>query len=108
MNPYFMPIYTTIVGAIIGFLIGKIKDLINKGKQSKQKEEEVSNALKEGMAILLRGKLHDYYNIYEHEDIIPTSEWEDIEQTHAVYNKLGGNHTGDRLFAELRNKHLVG
>lgn len=71
-------------------------------------EDDVAEALKDGMAILLRRQLFDYYNRYEGSDSIPTSEWSDIEQTHKVYNRLGGNHTGDRLFNELEKKHLGG
>lgn len=106
MNQYFMPIYTTIVGTIIGLLIAWVKNLISKTKAHKQKEDDIADALKDGMAILLRQRLRDYYDIFEHEDTIPASEWTDIEQTHRVYNRLGGNHTGDRLYETLKSKHL--
>lgn len=106
MNQYFMPIYTTLVGALIGFLIASLKGLIGKAKEAKQKEDDIADALKDGMAILLRQRLRDYYDTYENEESIPTSEWSDIEQTHRVYNRLGGNHTGDRLYESLKNKHL--
>ena len=39
MNQYFMPIYTTLVGALIGFLIASLKGLIGKAKEAKQKED---------------------------------------------------------------------
>ena len=106
MNQYFMPIYTTLVGALIGFLIASVKDLINNVKNTKQKEDDIADALKDGMAILLRQRLRDYYDTYEEEESIPASEWSEIEQTHRVYNRLGGNHTGDRLYEALKSKHL--
>lgn len=106
MNQYFMPIYTTVVGVVIGLLVAWVKSLISRKKEEQAKEDDTYEALKQGMAILLRRQLFDYYNIYINEESIPKSEWEEIEQTHRVYNKLGGNHTGDRLYSELQSKHL--
>ena len=106
MNQYFMPVYTTVVGVVIGLLVAWVKSLITRKKEEQAKEDDTYEALKKGMAILLRRQLFDYYNIYINEESIPKSEWEEIEQTHRVYNKLGGNHTGDRLYSELQSKHL--
>ena len=106
MQQYFMPIYTTVVGVVIGLLVAWVKSLVSRKKEEQAKEDDTYEALKEGMAILLRRQLFDYYNIYVEEDSIPKSIWEEIDQTHKVYNKLGGNHTGDRLFSELQTKHL--
>ena len=66
----------------------------------------IYQALKDGMAILLRHELSEYYERFENSVTIPKTEWDDIEQTHAVYNSLGGNHTGDRLYEFLKQKHL--
>ena len=106
MQQYFMPVYTTIVGVVIGLLVAWVKSLISRKNEARQKEDDISTALKEGMAILLRRQLYDYYNIYAGEDSIPKSDWDEIDQTHKAYNKLGGNHTGDRLYDELRSKHI--
>lgn len=105
---WFMPIYTSLVGVIVGLLIAWIKSLIgDKKKQAKEEDDRIA-ALKEGMAILLRSRLLSYYYTYKDRDSIPVDEWSDIEQTHTVYNKLGGNHTGDRLFNVLEEKHIQG
>lgn len=106
MQQYFMPVYTTIVGVVIGLLVAWVKSLISRKNEARQKEDDISTALKEGMAILLRHQLYDYYNIYVNEDSIPKSDWDEIDQTHKAYNKLGGNHMGDRLYDELRSKHI--
>lgn len=105
---FFMPVYTSVVGVIIGLLIAWIKSLISGKKQERKEEDDRIKALNAGMAILLRQRLYDYYNAYEHEESIPATEWTDIEETHTVYNKLGGNHTGDRLFSILESKHIQG
>ena len=101
-----MPIYTTLVGLIIGFLVGRIKMLVSQAKDSKKRNDDIYQALKDGMAILLRHELSEYYERFENSVTIPKTEWDDIEQTHAVYNSLGGNHTGDRLYEFLKQKHL--
>lgn len=106
MQQYFMPIYTTLVGALLGWLFGQVKKLKQQKKDIQQESQDRAKALEDGMAILLRKQLFEYYGIYEYQDAIPASEWEDIEETHNVYNRLGGNHTGDRLFDEMKKKHL--
>ena len=103
---YIMPIYTTLVGLIIGFLVGRIKLLVTQAKETKKRNDDIYSALKEGMAILLRHELLEYYDKFEDKHSIPTTEWSDIEQTHKVYNSLGGNSTGDRIYELLKQKHL--
>ena len=108
ISAYIMPIYTTIVGIVIGYLANKVHHLNTKRRAAKESEESEVQAIKEGLAILLRKQLYDYYTEYEYQNSIPASEWSEIEDTHKVYNKLGGNHTGDRLYEEMKNKHLEG
>jgi len=104
LQPWLMPIYSTVVGIIIGLLYAKIQSLVVKKKEDKDKDE----AIAEGMVCLLRKQLYEYYGTYEFQESIPAAEWSDIEQTHRVYNKLGGNHTGDRLFDAMKEKHIQG
>lgn len=108
MQEYFMPIYTTLVGTIIGLLVGWISNLLKGKKQKKDMENGLVDALKDGMAILLRKQLFEYYETYEYQESIPINEWEEIEETHKVYTRLGGNHSGDRIYETMKSKHLGG
>lgn len=108
MTQYFMPIYTTLVGIVIGSLVTWLKTLISNKKKKQDLENGLIDALVDGMAILLRKEIKNYYTIYEHKDSIPVGEWEDIELTHKVYNQLHGNHSGDRMYETLKSKHLEG
>lgn len=108
MQQYFMPIYTTVVGVVIGLLVAWVKSLITRKTEVKAKEDADLEALKEGVAILLKQRLESYHDKYAYAEFIPMHEWKDIDKTHTVYNKLGGNSTGDRLFNELQSKHLEG
>lgn len=106
--PFIMPIYTTLAGIVIGYLANKVHLLNQKRKDLKKEEEIEIESIKAGIAIILRKHLYEYYTTYEYQDSIPASEWSEIEETHKVYNKLGGNHTGDRLYESMKNKHLEG
>lgn len=108
MNQYFMPIYTTCVGTIIGLLVAWLKDLLTKNKKTKKEETEIIDALKAGMAIILKKQLFEYYAIYEFKNNIPISEWEEIEKTHKAYKKLDGNNSADRIYEAMKAKHLGG
>ena len=105
---YIMPIYNTIVGIVIGLLVSTITGLIKRGKDATKQKDARIDATERGIAILLRKQLREYYSTYEYQESIPQDEWTDIEETHRVYNELGGNHTGDRLFEELKSKHIQG
>lgn len=108
MNQYFLPIYTTCIGTIIGLLVGWLKSLLKTTKKKKEEENSVIDALKDGMAIILKKQLFEYYAIYEFQDQIPISDWEEIEETHKAYKKLEGNHSGDRVYEAMKSKHLGG
>lgn len=108
MSQYFMPIYTTVVGMIIGALVTGVKNLVDNKKKKQDIENGLIDALKDGMAILLRQEIRDFYNTYERKDEIPVADWEEIEATHNVYKKLDGNHSGDRMYEEMKSKHLQG
>lgn len=108
MNQYLMPIYTTVIGTVIGLLVAWVKSLLTKKKQKEEIENGLVDALKDGMAIMLRKQLFEYYGTYEYQEKIPIYEWEEIEETHKVYKRLGGNHSGDRIYEEMKSKHLGG
>lgn len=108
MSQYFMPIYTTVVGIIIGALVTWARDLVSSRKKKQDLENGLIDALVDGMAILLRKEIKNYYAEYEYKDSIPMADWEDIEQTHKVYHQLHGNHSGDRMYEEMKSKHLGG
>lgn len=105
---YIMPIYNTVVGIVIGFLVSWITSLVHKGKEASKQKDARIDATEKGIAILLRKQLREYYALYEYSNDIPQAEWADIEETHRVYNELGGNSTGDRLFDALKQKHIQG
>lgn len=111
MNPLFTPIYNTIVSAIAGgaiaWLIAKIKSM----KQRKVDEDaELKNdmaVMKQGMQIMLRGQLYKWHDNLRDKPNITVEEFREVDEIHTVYKSLGGNHTGDQLYAELKQKGKV-
>lgn len=106
MPAYFAPIYNTVVGIIIGALVGWITGISKNAKEKKKSDIAHSKNIDAGIAILLRAQLVAYYTAYQHADSINADDWKDIQSIYDVYKALGGNHTGDRIFRELEHKHL--
>lgn len=111
MNPLFTPIYNTVISAIAGgvvaWLVAKIKSM----KQQKVDEEtELKNdmaVMKQGMQIMLRGQLYKWHDYLRDKPHITVNEFREVDEIHTVYKSLGGNHTGDELYAELKQKGKV-
>lgn len=111
MNPLITPIYNTVISAVAGgaiaWLIAKIKGM----KQRKVDEDtELKNDLsmiKQGMQIILRGQLYKWHADLIDKDKITVDEFREVDKIHTVYKALGGNHTGDQLYEELRRKGKV-
>lgn len=103
---WFSPIYNTMVGIIIGGLVTWITTFSKKQKEKDRERKEHDKNMDAGMAILLRTQLVSWYSVYQNKDTVGKDDWEDIESVYKVYKALGGNHTGDKIFHELENKHL--
>ena len=74
--PYLMPIYTTIVGLVIGYLFGKVRELAKKKAETKSEEAKTLALLKDGMAMLLRAQIEGFYQEYKDAEAIPPDRWE--------------------------------
>ena len=62
--------------------------------------------LREGiLSIQGRNFKEDCYKLLAEDHIITQSEWELIDVEHNVYNSLGGNHEGDRLYTDVETKY---
>ena len=111
MNPLFTPIYNTVISAIAGgvvaWLVAKIKSM----KQHKVDEEtELKNdmaVMKQGMQIMLRGQLYKWHDYLREKPHITVEEFREVAEIHTVYKSLGGNQTGEELYAELIQKGKV-
>ena len=113
MPSWLSPIYNTVVGLLIGALSTWVVKLINDKKQAKKDQEKAAQdaleherTLEKGVAILLRTQLFAYHSVYANRTTIPATDWEEIEEVYEVYKELGGNHSGDRIYEQLKGKHV--
>ena len=69
--------------------------------------DESLNLIKQG---LLAVQGHEFRNKCRKlltQDIIKSDEFEQLENDHAAYNGLGGNHKGDSLFDQVKTKYYA-
>ena len=67
-------------------------------RQIAELKESVDNQLGELRDKSLADKINDRYKRYFQLGYIPSDEFDEFIQIHEVYNKIGGNHTGDAKF----------
>lgn len=111
MHQYLIPIYNTVTSAICGAVAAYLVATIKNIKQRKNDEDtELKHDLsmvKQGMQIMLRGQLYKWHDELRDKDNITVEEFREVDEIHTVYKSLGGNHTGDELYAELKQKGKV-
>ena len=105
--PYLMPIYTTIVGLVIGYLFGKVRELAKKKAETKSEEAKTLALLKDGMAMLLRAQIEGFYQEYKDAEAIPPDRWEYFIKEDKAYTGLGGNGTVSKYREILSKKKLL-
>lgn len=91
--------------------------LIDENKKASDKMDELIQAdmetTKQHLDALQKGVLGiqgrdfktDCRTLLEHGHQITQSEWEEISEEHDIYNSLGGNHEGDRLYNDVSAKY---
>lgn len=68
--------------------------------------EESIDKMQDGMlSIQGRNFKNDCHKLLKPDHTIYVKEYEQILSDHIVYNKLGGNHEGDELFAMVKAKY---
>lgn len=78
----------------------------NKTKKNIDRLEVELDVLREGiLSIQGRNFKEDCYKLLAEDHVITQTEWELIDVEHNVYNSLGGNHEGDRLYTDVETKY---
>lgn len=91
--------------------------LIEENKAASDKTDQMikadMEATKKHLSTLQKGVLgiqgrdfkSDCRFLLEHDHVITQNEWEEINDEHDIYNSLGGNHEGDRLYNDVSIKY---
>ena len=94
-----------------------ILDIVEKNKSELHKEDiqiyDKMNSIQTELAILKSGILgmwgrqfiSDCKVLLKPDHVINQREWDDISKDHEIYNLLGGNHNGDRLYEDIVAKY---
>lgn len=83
-------IATTIIGAILGFIVAKFK---------KNKKKDL--AIEQGVQALLRNEIIRRYREFESKGEISILDKENLEEMFEQYKNLGGNGTVKKMMDEL-------
>lgn len=90
----------------------EFKDSVQKSEEDDKLLQEQIDVVKEEMNCLKRGVLSmqgkefraECERVLAEDHILTLDEYEQLEEDHAAYNGLGGNHKGDSLFALVKKK----
>lgn len=102
-------ILAPVATAVIGGLVGALRESRRRSKEHDAKRESEHEALCMGMCELMRTQLyqmHTYYVVDGHS--MPYGEKERAESVYKTYHALGGNGTGTHVYEELMAAYVEG
>lgn len=99
-------ILVPILTAFGGWLAGQIKASKEKSIMLTESWKKEHQALKDGVAIILREQIEKIYTEYRDKDSISFEEKEDLDEIYKTYKDLGGNHRGDSMYNILAKKKV--
>ena len=101
----FLKILPYIVNIISGILLACATYTINKARQerekTRQREEEKSQAIADGVQCLLRESIVSNYNEYHEKGYCPIYAKESLKRLFNAYSGLHGNDVASQLYHEL-------
>ena len=67
-----------------------------------QKHSDKKDAEREGIKLLLRSVLKEYYNTYKQNGKISSDDFTEYEEMYNAYHHLGGNGTATKWFDKIK------
>lgn len=104
---YVIPILTSVVSAMLVFLLqSSIRENKELKKEREEEQENRSTALENGVVCLLRVKLIEYHAKYENLGYISSNGLQNWLLMYDAYKALGGNGMVDHMKAEVEELHI--
>jgi len=104
-------IVNCILTVVVTWLVKKATSAFDDAKvrqeESERRQAEENKALKSGMLAILRDRLFAACFAALKQGEITADDYENIESLHQQYHALGGNHTGDTLYARASGLQIV-
>lgn len=96
-----VPWLFALIGAILGYIVKKLKQQQAEAEAAEKKRQEDNKALSDGVKSLLRENIVANYNKYQDRQYCPIYAKESIKQVYVAYHNLGGNDVATELYHKL-------
>lgn len=101
LSEWIQPIIMVVLGAALGWLATAYH---NKKQESSEREKEAEASL-DLIKCIARIYLVEFYDRFVvNNEPMSLERWEEVDKLYKAYKALGGNGTGDKLYAKLAAK----
>lgn len=100
-------VISIIMSVTSGVLLAIVKQLIDDNKKLKSDQQRKTQAMQDGMMLLLKIQLIEYHEKYMNDDSIPTYVYDNFDEMYKVYQELGGNGMVKHMKEAVDKKRIV-
>lgn len=100
-------VISIVMSVISGVLLAIVKQLIDDNRKLKDEQQRKTQAMQDGMMLLLKIQLIEYHDKYMDEDNIPTYVYDNFDEMYKVYQELGGNGMVKHMKEAIDKKRIL-
>lgn len=100
-------VISIIMSVTSGVLLAIVKQLIDDNRKLKDEQQRKTQAMQDGMMLLLKIQLIEYHDKYMDEDNLPTYVYDNFDEMYTVYQELGGNGMVKHMKEAIDKKRIV-
>lgn len=100
-------VISIIMSVTSGVLLAIVKQLIDDNRKLKDEQQRKTQAMQDGMMLLLKIQLIEYHDKYMDEDNLPTYVYDNFDEMYKVYQELGGNGMVKHMKEAIDKKRIV-
>lgn len=100
-------VISIVMSVTSGVLLAIVKQLIDDNKKLKSDQQRKTQAMQDGMMLLLKIQLIEYHDKYMDEDNLPTYVYDNFDEMYTVYQELGGNGMVKHMKEAIDKKRIV-
>lgn len=100
-------VISIVMSVTSGVLLAIVKQLIDDNRKLKDEQQRKTQAMQDGMMLLLKIQLIEYHDKYMDEDNLPTYVYDNFDEMYTVYQELGGNGMVKHMKEAIDKKRIV-